>query len=138
MPPLKNNKYEEHKMIKKIFVPEGTVVVGPYSPAVEAGDFVYFSGQIPVDSKTGKIVDGGIKEQAVKCLENLTAVLDAASVTSDNIIKTTVYLTDMANYAVVNEVYANYFKEPYPARTAIAVVALPLGANVEIEVVARR
>jgi len=129
-------------MTKKTFTPEGTVVVGPYSPAVETGDvagsLVYFSGQIPIDSSTGKIIDGDIKAQTSQCLKNLSAVLEASGVTSDDVIKVTVYLTDMANYAAVNEVYGEYFKSPYPARTAIAVAALPLGSQVEIEVIAKR
>lgn len=125
-------------MTKKIFVPEGTAVVGPYSPAVEAGGLVYFSGQIPIDSATGKIIEGDIKAQTLQCLKNLTVVLKAASVSSDDVVKTTVYLTDMKDYAVVNEVYGEYFKAPYPARTAIAVVALPLGSKVEIDVIAKR
>lgn len=125
-------------MVKKTFVPEGTVVVGPYSPAVEAGDLIYFSGQIPIDSSTGKIIEGDIKAQTLQCLKNLSAVLKAAEVTSDDVVKTTVYLTDMKDYAVVNEIYGEYFNGPYPARTAIAVAALPLGSNVEIEVIAKR
>jgi len=125
-------------MTKKTFTPQGTVVVGPYSPAVEAGDLVYFSGQIPIDSVTGKIIEGDIKAQTEQCLKNLSNVLDASGATSDDVVKTTVYLTDMADYAAVNEVYGEYFKAPYPARTAIAVCALPLGAKVEIEVIAKR
>jgi len=125
-------------MTKKTFTPEGTVVVGPYSPAVEAGDLVYFSGQIPIDSATGKIIEGDIKAQTLQCLVNLTKVLSAAGLTSDDVVKTTVYLIDMGDYASVNEVYGEYFKPPYPARTAIAVCALPLGSKVEIEVIAKR
>lgn len=125
-------------MTKKTFIPKGAAIVGPYSPAVEANGFVYFSGQIPIDSATGKIVEGDIKVQTEQCLKNLTSVLDAAEVSADDILKTTVYLIDMKDYAVVNEVYGNYFKAPYPARTAIAVVALPLGSKVEIEVLAKR
>jgi len=125
-------------MTKKTFTPKGTVVVGPYSPAVEAGDLIYFSGQIPIDSATGKIIEGGIKAQTLQCLKNLSTVLEAAGVNSDDVVKTTVYLTDMADYAAVNEVYGEYFKTPYPARTAIAVVALPLGSKVEIDVIAKR
>lgn len=124
-------------MTKKTFIPKGAVIVGPYSPAVEANGFVYFSGQIPIDS-TGKIVDGDIKMQTLQCFKNLSSVLDAAELTPDDIVKTTVYLIDMKDYAAVNEVYGNYFKSPYPARTAIAVCALPLGSKVEIEVVAKR
>ena len=125
-------------MTKKTFTPEGTVVVGPYSPAVEAGELIYFSGQIPIDSATGKIVEGDIKSQALQCLKNLTAVLESAGVSSDDVVKTTVYLTDMNDYAVINEVYGEYFNAPYPARTAFAVLALPLGSKVEIEVIAKR
>ena len=124
--------------MKKVFIPEGTQVVGPYSPAVEANGFVYFSGQIPIDADTGKIVDGDIKEQTIQCLKNLTNLLKTVSITSDNILKVTIYLTDMNDYAAVNGVYAEYFKAPYPARTAIAVCALPLGAKVEIDVIAKR
>jgi len=125
-------------MTKKIFIPEGTAVVGPYSPAVEVGDLVYFSGQIPIDSATGKIIEGDIKAQTLQCLKNLSTVLEAAGVSSDDVVKTTVYLTEMSNYALVNEVYGEYFNAPYPARTAIAVCALPLGSKVEIEVIAKR
>lgn len=125
-------------MTKKTFIPEGTVVVGPYSPAVEAGNLIYFSGQIPIDSISGKIIDGDVKAQTLQCLNNLSKVLEAAGVNSDDVVKTTVYLTDMKDYAAVNEVYGEYFKTPYPARTAIAVVGLPLGAKVEIEVVAKK
>lgn len=125
-------------MTKKVFIPEGAKIVGPYSPAVDAGELIYFSGQIPIDSATGKIIDGDIKAQTEKCLANLSTVLAAAGVTSDDVVKTTVYLTDMADYAVVNEVYGAYFNAPYPARTAIAVAALPLGSKVEIEVIAKK
>lgn len=125
-------------MTKKTFVPEGTVVVGPYSPAVEAGDLVYFSGQIPIDSATGKIIEGDIKAQTLQCLKNLSVVLKAAGVSSDDVVKTTIYLTDMNDYSLINEVYGEYFKSPYPARTAIAVSALPLGSKVEIDVIAKR
>lgn len=125
-------------MTKKAIIPKGAVIVGPYSPAIEANGFVYFSGQIPIDSVSGKIVEGDVRVQTEQCLKNLTSVLDAAEVSADDIVKTTVYLIDMKDYAVVNEVYGNYFKAPYPARTAIAVVALPLGAKVEIEVIAKR
>ena len=125
-------------MSKKTFTPQGTVVVGPYSPAVEAGDLVYFSGQIPIDSVTGKIIEGDIKAQTSQCLKNLSNVLDASGVTSDDVVKTTVYLVDIGDYSAVNEVYGKYFKAPYPARTAVAVCALPLGSRVEIEVIAKR
>lgn len=125
-------------MTKKTYTPVGTVVVGPYSPAVDAGELIYCSGQIPIDSATGKIIEGDIKDQTNQCLKNLTALLQAANATSDDVVKTTVYLTDMGDYAQVNEVYGEYFKAPYPARTAIAVAGLPLGAKVEIEVIVKK
>lgn len=125
-------------MTKKTYTPEGAVIVGPYSPAVDAGELIFFSGQIPIDSNTGRIVKGGIKEQTEQCLKNLSSVLAAAGVGTDDVIKTTIYLTDMNDYATVNEIYGNYFKAPYPARTAIAVCALPIGAKVEIEVIVKK
>jgi 2-iminobutanoate/2-iminopropanoate deaminase len=125
-------------MTKKVYIPEGTSVVGPYSPAIETDGFVFLSGQIPIDSQTGKIIDGDIKTQTEKCLKNLDNLLKAADLTTQNVIKTTIYLTNMADYAVVNQVYGEFFTAPYPARTAINVVALPLGAKVEIEVIAKR
>lgn len=124
-------------MSKKSFVPEGAVVVGPYSPAIEAGGFVYISGQIPITSE-GKIIEGDIKTQTKQCFKNLSAILNAANLNSDDIVKATVYLTDIKDFAAVNEVYGEFFEAPYPARTAIAICALPLGANVEIEVIAKR
>jgi 2-iminobutanoate/2-iminopropanoate deaminase len=125
-------------MAKKVFIPEGAVVVGPYSPAVEAGNLIYFSGQIPIDAKTGKIVEGDISLQIEQCLKNLVSVLKTADLTTDDVVKSTIYLTNMGDYAVVNEFYAKYFNAPYPARTAIAVAALPLGSKVEIEVIAQK
>lgn len=125
-------------MTKKVFIPEGTIVVGPYSPAVEVGNLVYFSGQIPIDTKTGKLIEGNIELQTEQCLKNLISVLSAADLNTANVVKSTIYLTDMADYAVVNKLYAEYFNAPYPARTAIAVAALPLGSRVEIEVIAQR
>lgn len=110
--------------------------VGPYSQAIQVDRFLYVSGQLPVDIATGKFVDGGVKEQTVKVLENVEAILKEAGYSFENVVKSTVYLTDMANFASMNEVYASFFKEPYPARVAFAVVGLPLGAMVEIDVVA--
>ncbi|MEI8377064.1 MAG: Rid family detoxifying hydrolase [bacterium] len=123
-------------MAKKVFIPEGVTIVGPYSPAVEAGNLVYFSGQIPIAD--GKIVEGDIKAQMEQCLKNLSSVLKSANLRTDDIVKATIYLTDMNDYAAVNEVYAEYFKAPYPARTAICVAALPLGSKVEVEVIAQK
>lgn len=125
-------------MSKKAIIPEGAVIVGPYSPAVEAGDLIFVSGQVPVDGTTGKIVEGDIQDQVKQCFVNLKKVLDTAGVSFDNIVKSTVYLTDIADFKAVNEIYAQYFNAPYPARTAIAVAALPLGAGVEIEVIVKK
>lgn len=125
-------------MSKKTFSPEGISLVGPYSPAVEAGDLIYFSGQIPIDYSSGRIIEGDVKEQTLQCLKNLTMVLEASNVTADDIVKTTVYLTDIEDFIEVNTVYGEYFKKPYPARTAIAVAALPLGSKVEIEAIAKK
>lgn len=125
-------------MVKKNYTPEGTTPVGPYSPAIESNGFIFFSGQIPMDYAEGKIVEGDIQTQTEQCLKNLADLLKAANVTSNDIVKTTIYLTDMNDYAVVNKIYGEFFKAPYPARTAIAVAALPLGVKVEIEAIAHR
>lgn len=124
-------------MQKKVHTPQNVAVVGPYSPAVEVGNLIYFSGQIPIDSSTGKIVDGDISAQTEQCFKNLLNLLSSVNMTTDNIVKATVYLTDMNDFATVNGIYAKYFNAPYPARTAIAVAALPLGAKIEIEVIAQ-
>lgn len=123
-------------MSKKVYSPKNVVAVGPYSPAVEAGGFIYLSGQIPMDADAGKLVEGDIKIQAEQCFKNVENVLASAGLTTNNVVKATVYLTDMANFSAVNEVYAKYFNEPYPARTAVGVAALPLGVGIEIEVIA--
>ena len=107
--------------------------VGPYSQALATDSLVYTSGQLPL--KDGAMPEG-IKEQAAQCLENVKAVLAEAGTNMDKVLKVTVYLADIADFAAVNEVYAKYFAQPYPARSAFAVKALPLGAKVEIEVVA--
>ena len=125
-------------MTKKVFIPEGASIIGAYSPAVEAGSLIYFSGQIPIDSETGKIIEGDVKAQTRQCFKNLSSVLCATDTSPDDVVKTTIYLTDMSDYAAVNEIYGEYFKAPYPARTAIAVCALPLGSKVEIEVVVKK
>ncbi len=116
----------------------GGVAVGPYSHGVEAGQLVFLSGQTPLDPATGALVGGGIEEQTRRCLDNLAAVLDAAGLGLDDVVKCTVFLTDMADFAAMNAAYRGYFAEPFPARTTIGVAALPLGASVEIELVALR
>ena len=112
--------------------------IGPYSQAVEVGNLVYASGQIPIDPVTGVFVEGGIKEQTRQSLLNVKAILEAAGLSMGNVVKTTVFMTDMADFAEMNGVYADFFKEPYPARSAVAVKSLPKGALVEIEVGAEK
>lgn len=125
-------------MTRKAFSAEGAVAVGPYSHAVESGEYVYFSGQTPIDTETGKLVEGDISAQTEQCFKNLFNVLKAAGLTSDEVVKVNVFLTDMNNFAEMNKVYSTKFSTPYPARTTIGVASLPLGAQVEIEMVARR
>jgi 2-iminobutanoate/2-iminopropanoate deaminase len=112
--------------------------IGPYSAAIESGDLVFVSGQIPLDSTTGKLVAGDIAAQTRQSLENLKAILEAAGLTFADVVKTTIFLTSMGDFAAVNEVYKSYVAEPYPARSTVAVAALPMGAKVEIEMVAVR
>jgi 2-iminobutanoate/2-iminopropanoate deaminase len=109
-------------MARKAFSAEGAVSVGPYSHAVEAGETVYFSGQTPIDSKTGKLAEGGIGAQAEQCFKNLFNVLKAAGLTSDDVQKVNVFLTDMKNFSAMNQVYEKQFSAPYPARTTIALL----------------
>ena len=109
--------------------------IGPYSQAVKHGDTVYLSGQIPLDPATMEIVNGDINAQTHRVFLNLKAVCEAAGGSLDGIVKLNVYLTDLGNFATVNQIMAGYFSEPYPARAAVGVVALPLGAEVEMEAV---
>ena len=125
-------------MEKQIFAsPDGAPAVGPYSAAVAAGDFVFVSGQLPLD-RDGKIHGYTPKEQARKALENLTATLAAAGLTPDDVVKTTIFLKDMDEFAAVNDVYAEFFTQPYPARSTVEVARLPKDLHVEIEAVAYR
>jgi reactive intermediate/imine deaminase len=121
--------------MKPISTPEAPAAIGTYSQAVRAGDTVYLSGQIPLDPKTMKIVDGDFEAQARRVFDNLRAVCRAAGGDFDRVVRITVYLTDLANFAKVNEVMATYFREPYPARAAIGVSQLPRGSLVEIDAV---
>jgi 2-iminobutanoate/2-iminopropanoate deaminase len=125
-------------MPKQQISPAGAKTLGPYSPGIGAGDLVFISGQIGLDSATGKLVDGGVAAQAKQALENLKAVLAAAGLSFVHVVKTTIFLTDMGDFAAVNDVYKGYVMEPYPARSTIAVAALPAGAKVEIEMTASR
>ena len=110
--------------------------IGPYSQAIKVGNLIFTSGQIPIDPATGSLVEGGIKEQTRQSLTNVRAVLEAAGATMANVLKTTVFMADMGDFADMNAVYAEFFTEPYPARSAVAVKTLPKGALVEIEVIA--
>ena len=112
--------------------------VGPYSQAVRAGETVYLSGQIGLVPETGKMVDGDVSAQAGQALKNLSAVLAAAGLGTEHVVKTVVFITDMAHFPAVNEVYKTFFQAPYPARSCVAVSALPRGALVEVEAIAVR
>jgi 2-iminobutanoate/2-iminopropanoate deaminase len=116
----------------------GAAAIGPYSHAVWAGKRLYLSGQTPVDSATGQLVEGDIGAQAEQCFRNLFAVLGAAGLGPECVVKVNVYLTDMADFAAMNAVYARQFEQPFPARTTVAVAALPRGAAIEIEMIAQR
>jgi 2-iminobutanoate/2-iminopropanoate deaminase len=120
-----------------ITAPNGAPPVGPYSPAVGAGDFVFLSGQIGLDT-AGNLVGETAVEQAHQALDNMVALLVAAGLTTDAVVKTTIFLTDMADFAAVNDVYAGYFTAPFPARSTFAVAGLPKNARFEIEALAIR
>jgi 2-iminobutanoate/2-iminopropanoate deaminase len=121
--------------IKKISTDKAPAAIGPYSQAMVIGNMLYTSGQIPIDPATGNFVGTTVAEQAEQVMKNLAAVLEAAGSSFDKVIKTTCFLTDMADFAAFNEVYARYFTEK-PARSCVAVAALPKGALVEIEAIA--
>lgn len=110
--------------------------IGPYSQAIEANGTVYVSGQLPIDPATGNFAEGGIQAEARQSLTNIKNILAEAGLTMKNVAKVTVLLADISNFAAVNEVYAEFFEAPYPARSAFAVAALPKGANIEIEAIA--
>ena len=112
--------------------------IGPYSQAIEVAGLVYTSGQIPIDPATGKFVEGGIREQTRQSLLNVKAILEEAGLTLSDVVKTTVFMADMNDFADMNAIYSEFFSEPYPARSAVAVKSLPKGALVETEVVASR
>lgn len=124
--------------MKAISTKKAPAAIGPYSQAIEVGNLVFTSGQLPIDPATGAFPEGGIKEQARQSLLNIQAILKEAGLTMNNVVKTTVFLADMGDFADMNAVYAEFFSEPYPARSAVAVKALPKGAMLEIEVVAER
>ena len=123
-------------MKKVIFTEKAPAAIGPYSQAIEANGMVFLSGQLPVDPATGEFVPGGVAEQTKQCFENIKSVLAEAGLTTANIVKTTVFLSDMSLFADMNAVYATYFEGEFPARSAFAVKALPKNALVEIESIA--
>ena len=110
--------------------------IGPYSPAVRAGQLLFVSGQVPLDPATGQMVDGGIAEQTRRVLDNVGALLTAGGRSFADVVRTTIFLADMNDFAAVNEIYGQYFSEPYPARATVQVARLPKDARVEIDVIA--
>jgi 2-iminobutanoate/2-iminopropanoate deaminase len=123
-------------MKKIISTNEAPAAIGPYSQAVRSGRFLFCSGQIPLDPKSGQIVPGDIDAQTRRVLNNIAAVLRAEGATFEDVVKTTVFLTDLGDFQTVNEIYGSYFKNQPPARSTVQVAALPKGARVEIEVIA--
>ncbi len=123
-------------MIEKVLTAEAPAPIGPYNQAIRAGDFLFCSGQIPLDVATGELVPGDIVAQTHQVMKNVRAVLAAGQATFANVVKTTIFLVDMNDFAAVNGAYGTYFTEVAPARSTVAVAALPRGSRVEIEVVA--
>ena len=125
-------------MKKVISTAEAPQAIGPYSQAIEAGGFVFVSGQIPLIPATGELVEGSVEVQTARVLENLKAILEAAGSSLESVVKTTVYITNMGDFAKVNGIYGQYFQENPPARVCVEVSKLPKGALVEIDVIAAR
>lgn len=123
-------------MKKALLTKSAPAPIGPYSQAIQVGNFVFCSGQVPIDPKTGNIDAKDVRAQADQVMKNIAEVLKTADVGFGNVVKTTIYLKNMSDFATVNEVYGSYMKEPYPARSTVEVAALPKGALVEIEVLA--
>ena len=124
-------------MKQVIHTDSAPAAIGPYSQAIQIGDLLFVSGQVPIDPSTGAIVEGDIKAQAQQSLNNLKAILTAAGTNMGAVVKTTVFLADMNDFAAMNEVYAQFFQEPFPARSAVQVGRLPKDAKVEIEAIAQ-
>ena len=123
--------------MKKVTTHNAPTAIGPYSQGIIAGGLLFASGQIPLDPATGTIVSGGIEAQAHQAFTNVKNLVEAAGTTMSAVLKVTVFMADMADFAAVNAIYAQYFTEPYPARSAVAVKSLPKGALIEVEVIAR-
>ena len=124
--------------MKTIQTTKAPAAIGPYSQAVEANGFVFASGQLGINPATGEFVEGDVQAQTRQVLTNARAIMNEAGLDLNNVIKTTVFLSDMANFAAMNEIYAEFFSEPYPARSAVAVKTLPKNALVEVECIAVR
>ena len=124
-------------MKQVIHTDKAPAAIGPYSQAIQIGQLLFPSGQVPIDPETGAIVEGGIQEQARQSLNNIKAILNAAGTNMGAVVKTTVFLQDMNDFAAMNEVYAQFFQEPYPARSAVQVARLPKDVLVEIEAIAQ-
>lgn len=122
--------------MKAISTNNAPAAIGPYSQAIEVNGFVFASGQLPIDPETGNFPEGGIKEQTTQSIKNAQKILEAAGTDLKHVVKTTVYLANMSDFAAMNEVYSQFFSEPFPARSAVAVKDLPKGAMVEVEVLA--
>ncbi len=123
--------------LKRVQTDGAPAAIGPYSQAIVTGGFVFTAGQIALDPETGEMVTGGIEAQAKQVLENLSAVLEASGSGLKHVVKTTIYLADMNDFAAVNQVYAGFFQQPFPARSTVQAAALPKGARVEIDAIAR-
>lgn len=124
--------------MKAVFTQNAPAAVGPYSQAVDCGDLVFLSGQIPLVPATGLLAEGGIEAQARQMFENIKAVLAEAGMDFTNVVKTTVFMTDLGQFATLNGIYAEYFHAPYPARSCVEVTKLPKGVSVECELIAKR
>ena len=124
-------------MKQVIHTDKAPAAIGPYSQAIQIGQLLFTSGQVPIDPETGAIVEGGIQEQARQSLNNIKAILNAAGTNMGAVVKTTVFLQDMNDFAAMNEVYAQFFQDPYPARSAVQVARLPKDVLVEIEAIAQ-
>lgn len=123
-------------MRREVTTPDAAAAIGPYSQGIRAGSLLFVSGQIPLDPTTGQLVDGDIADQTHRVLQSLGAILRAAELGFEHVVRTTLYLTDLEEFTAVNEVYATYFTSPAPARSTVQVAALPKGARVEIDAVA--
>ena len=125
-------------MSKKVIESKAAKAIGPYSLGIDANDYVFLSGQIPLDGATGKLVEGGIEAQTEQVFRNIKALLDAAGLTYAHVVKATVFMLDLKEFAAMNAIYEKHVTKPYPARSTIQVAGLPMGARVEIEMLAKR